>query len=121
MTLTNMATKQNTKSTAKRKTKKRGRRSVLRTVALTLTLAALGIGGVLGWQWMTSLRCQRIELVGLHHADSTALMELAQVDTAMVLFDIRRHVSMDGRDPNLAEAKALYRRWLRADPDGVAG
>ena len=51
----NMAKKQNTKSTAKRTTKrpakKRDRRSILRTVALALTVVALGIGGVLGGQW----------------------------------------------------------------------
>ena len=104
MTLTNMATKQNTKSTAKRKTNQRGRRSVLRTVALTLTVAALGIGGVLGWQWMTSLRCQRIEFAGLHHADSTALMELAQVDTAMVLFEI---------DPAIVADRVRRHPWVR--------
>ena len=98
-----MAKKQNTKSTAKRGTKRKKRR-VLRTVALTLTVAALGIGGVLGWQWMTSLRCQRIELAGLHHADSTALMELAQVDTAMALFDI---------DPAIVADRVRRHPWVR--------
>ncbi len=103
MTPKSMAKKQNTKSTAKRGTERKKQR-VLRTVALTLTVAALGIGGVLGWQWMTSLRCQRIELAGLHHADSTALMELAQVDTAMVLFEI---------DPAIVADRVRRHPWVR--------
>ncbi len=37
-------------------------------------------------------------------------------DTAVVLFDIQSHVSIDGHEPSLDEAKRLYLRWF-----GTAG
>lgn len=39
------------------------------------------------------------------------------VDVAVVLFDIQSHVSIDGREPSLAEAKQLYSRWFGVDPN----
>ena len=34
------------------------------------------------------------------------------LDIDVVLSDIRRHVSIDGREPSMVEAKALYRHWF---------
>ena len=42
-----------------------------------------------------------------------------QTGTALVLFDIRRHISIEGREPTLAEAKRLAARWLRVDSKQV--
>ena len=39
--------------------------------------------------------------------------------TALVLFDIRRHVSINGRTPTLDEAKRFYARWLGVDSKQV--
>ena len=47
-------------------------------------------------------------VVDPHHQVSSA---------AVVLFDIERHISIHRREPNLVEAKALYRRWCGVDPD----
>ncbi len=93
-----MAKKRNTKR------KKRKKRRILRGVLLTLGLLGLGSLGVLGWQWMAALRCERIEIHGLHHADSTALLHLAQVDTGMVLFDI---------DPAMVADRVRRHPWVR--------
>ncbi len=99
-----MAKKRNTKRTKKDAKKKRKRRRILRGLLLTLGMLGLGSLGVLGWQWMAALRCQRIEIHGLHHADSTALVELAQVDTGMVLLDI---------DPALVADRVRRHPWIQ--------
>ena len=39
------------------------------------------------------------------------------LDVAVVLFDIQRHISINGNEPSLDEAKALYHRWFLVDPD----
>ncbi len=98
-------TKSNTKRAPKRKKKKRDRRSLLRTVVLVLAVAALGFGGVFGWQWLASLRVERIDLAGYQHADSTALMELARVDTGLVLLDV---------DPAMVADRVRRHPWVRA-------
>ena len=92
------------RSMAKKRKKKRKTRRILRGVLLTLGLLGLGSLGVLGWQWMAALRCERIEIHGLHHADSTALLDLAQVDTGMVLFDI---------DPAIVADRVRRHPWVR--------
>ena len=100
-----MTHKSMAKKRAKKKAKKkRQARRILRGVFLTLTLLGFGSLGVLGWQWMDELRCERIEIHGLNHADSTALVELAQVDTGMVLFDI---------DPALVADRVRRHPWVR--------
>jgi hypothetical protein len=46
---------------------------------------------------------------------STGIIDLRDYQTTgahVLLFDIRRHVNIDGRQPTLAEAQALYRRWI---------
>jgi len=88
---------------AKKRKKKRKTRRILRGVLLTLGLLGLGSLGGLGWQWMAALRCERIEIHGLHHADSTALLHLAQVDTGMVLFDI---------DPTIVADRVRRHPWV---------
>ncbi len=46
---------------------------------------------------------------------STAdLRDYQPLGVAVILFDIRRHVNIDGREPTLAEAQALYLRWIVA-------
>lgn len=93
-----MAKKQTKKRDKKRKT---GR--LLRGLFLALSVLGMGSVSVLGWQWMGALRCERIELHGLHHADSTALIDLAQVDTGMVLLDI---------DPALVADRVRRHPWV---------
>jgi len=95
------------KSMAKKRDTKRNKRKpwrILRGLLLALGVLGLGSLGVLGWQWMAALRCERIEIHGLHHADSTALLELAQVDTGMVLLDI---------DPVLVADRVRRHPWVR--------
>ena len=48
------------------------------------------------------------------------LRDYQSTGIAVTLFDIRRHVSINGREPNALEAKRLYMRWFRVDPDGQA-
>lgn len=92
------------KRTRKNAKKKRKTRRILHGVLLTLMLLGLGTLGVLGWQWMAELCVERIALRGLHHADSTALIDLAQVDTGMVLFDV---------DPALVADRVRRHPWVR--------
>ena len=42
-------------------------------------------------------------------------------DVAVVLFDIQSHVSIDGHEPSLDEAKRLYLRWFGTAPDPDTG
>ena len=42
------------------------------------------------------------------------LRDYLHAGIAVVLFDIRRHVAIDGREPTLDEAQALYLRWIAA-------
>ena len=74
------------------------------SAASLLMLLGLGALGVLGSQWMAELPVERIALRGLHHADSTALIDLAQVDTGMVLFDV---------DPALVADRVRRHPWVR--------
>lgn len=99
-----MPTKQNKKSEARRNTKQPGRGRLLRGVVTVVVLAALGTLGTFGWQWLSTLPCQRIELAGLQRADSTALMELARVDTSMLLIDI---------DPAMVADRVRRHPWVR--------
>ena len=39
------------------------------------------------------------------------------VDVAVTLFAIQSHVSIDGHEPSLDEAKQLYSRWFCVDPN----
>ena len=71
---------------------------------MVMVMAGLGTLGTLGWQWLTNLPCERIEVAGLQHADSTALMELARVDTAMLLIDI---------DPAMVADRVRRHPWVR--------
>ncbi len=96
--------KRNTRRAPAGKKKKPRGYSLLRRLVAVVALAGLGALGVLGWQWTTSLRCQRIVLSGLQHADSTALVDLAQVDTGMVLVDI---------DPTLVADRMRRHPWVQ--------
>jgi cell division protein FtsQ len=92
-----------TKQTKKRDKKRKVWRCVLRGLLVVLGVLGMGSVSVLGWHWMTALRCERIELHGLHLADSTALLHLAQVDTGMVLIDI---------DPALVADRVQRHPWV---------
>lgn len=74
-------------------------------LVLGLLLAGgIGGGGVLGWQWLSELRCERIEVDGLRHAAERDVLELARVDTGMVLFDI---------DPILVADRVRRHPWVQ--------
>lgn len=85
--------------------KKRKIRHVVRGLLVTVGLMGLGLLGGLGWHWMATLRCERIEFSGVRHADTAALLALAQVDTGLVLFDI---------DPVLVEDRVQRHPWVMA-------
>jgi cell division protein FtsQ len=72
-------------------------------VPLALLLAA--VTGVLGWFWVTTLPCRQITVTGTHHAAPDALLDLARVDTGMVLFDV---------DPGAVEARLQRHPWVQA-------
>jgi len=64
------------------------KRRGLRRLSLVLGAVGLGLVVVLGTRWTSSIRCERVDLVGVQHADSAEVLELAQVDTSLALFDI---------------------------------
>ncbi len=70
-------------------------------------LLALGVVGALGWHWLSGLTCRTIEVTGMRHADREAILDLARVDTGMVLFDIDPALVADRvtRHPWVAEAE----------------
>lgn len=79
------------------------RRGVRLFVSTLVVLGVVGLG-VIGYRWMMKVTCERIELAGIQHADSTALLELARVDTGLVLLDI---------DPALVADRVRRHPWVR--------
>jgi cell division protein FtsQ len=72
-------------------------------------MLALGVVGVLGWHWLSGLTCRTIEVSGMRHAEREAILDLARVDTGMVLFDIDPALVADRvtRHPWVAEAEVV--------------
>lgn len=83
---------------------RKGKQRRLRIALVAVVLLLVGSIGGLGWHWVTSIRCTQIDLSGARHAERTALLELAQVDTGMVLFDI---------DPRLVADRMRRHPWVR--------
>lgn len=83
--------------------KKQKKRSVGRWILGVPILLGLGVLGFLGWQWMDSLKVETLAFAGVQHADTTALIALAQVDTGQVLYDI---------DPLLIEDRVVRHPWV---------
>lgn len=68
--------------------------------AVVLALAFLGL---LGWRWMASLPLEQVAFSNVQHADTTALRELAQVDTIAYMLDV---------DPALVADRMQRHPWI---------
>lgn len=68
--------------------------------AVVLVLVCLGL---LGWRWMAALPLERVAFVHIQHADTTALLELALVDTIDAMIDV---------DPMLVADRVQRHPWV---------
>lgn len=102
-----------------RTTKKQQRRqrqsnghSWLRRVLLVLGLAAVVALGVVGWRWQATLPLGGIDVAGVVHADTAAVLDLAAVPDSAMLFSLDPAILEDRvrRHPWVAEASVT--RWM---------
>ena len=64
----------------------------VRTVFVLMLMVALG---AFGWWWKGQILCKDVLVTGAHFADEAALLELANVDTTLALFDIDPYAVAD--------------------------
>ena len=104
----------------KKSDNKPDKQQVLRTVLAALALIGLVAVGTLGYRWLMTVPYERLDLVGIQHADSSALLGLAKVDTGQVLFDIDPELVSDRvrRHPWVEEARTT--RFLPTSPTRTA-
>ncbi|GIV60092.1 MAG: cell division protein FtsQ [Rhodothermaceae bacterium] len=85
------------------KRSRRGRYRLPHRWILLPALLATAATGLLGWRWLATLPCRQIVIEGAHHAERAALLDLARVDTGMVLFDL---------DPALVADRLVRHPWV---------
>ncbi len=85
--------------------KKRNMKRFWRGLLALGAVFALGALGLLGWQWLSALRVERIDVSGARHAPERALLELARVDTGQVMLDV---------DPALVADRVRRHPWVAA-------
>jgi cell division protein FtsQ len=96
-----------------RTTKKQQRRQrLLRRGLLVLGLAAIVALGVVGWRWQATLPLNGIDVAGVVHADTAAVLDLAAVPDSAMLFSLDPAILEDRvrRHPWVAEASVI--RWM---------
>ena len=76
-----------------------------RLALMVLALAGLGALGGLGWHWAQTLTVRQIDVSGTRHAARETLLELARVDTGLVLYDL---------DPRLLEDRLQRHAWVQS-------
>ena len=92
--------------------KQQHRRRLLRRVLLVLGLAAVVALGVVGWRWQATLPLDGIDVAGVVHADTAAVLDLAAVPDSAMLFSLDPAILEDRvrRHPWVAEASVI--RWM---------
>lgn len=92
--------------------KQQRRRRILRLALLTLGLGAVVALAVVGWRWQASLPLEAVEVTGVVHADTAAVLDLAAVPDSALLFSLDPVILEDRvrRHPWVAEARVT--RWV---------
>ena len=81
-------------------------RSWFGKIVLFVLLAGMAGGGYVGWNWMKQVTLTEIQIRGMVHAQETELLDLIDVDSGDVMFDISSMILADRlrRHPWIAEA-----------------
>jgi len=83
--------------------KKGNIQGIMRGLLAGVAVLGLALLGLLGWRWMAALPLERVAFAHVQHADTTALLELAQVDTIEAMLDV---------DPALVADRVQRHPWV---------
>jgi cell division protein FtsQ len=76
---------------------------IMRGLLAGAAVLALAFLVLLGWRWMAALPLERVAFANVQHADTTALLALAQVDTIDTMLEV---------DPALVADRVQRHPWI---------
>lgn len=80
-------------------------RHALRLAGIGFLVAGVGALGLLGWQWRTSARVDRVAVTGAKHAPPDTIRRLARVDSGAVMTEV---------DPILVTDRVVRHPWIKS-------